>query len=143
MPLLDVNDAFDFSFWDDIVVHRIVEQIDNHGRVIRTKTDTATRAVVTPSTPDDLQRLPDEQYMQKAITVFTPFRLQGLVEGPDGVVTHPDEITWHGSDFVVQSFEDWSGYGRGYTQAVAVSIQSVDGPPAPGPAVMWRTEGTA
>jgi hypothetical protein len=46
--------------------------------------------------------------------------------------TQPDEILWHGSTFVVHSMQDYSGYGRGFTSAIAISIDSVDAPPIGG-----------
>lgn len=127
MPLLDVNDAFAPEMLDKITVHRITESIDGHGRVVRAEQhfdDVA--AVVTMATPNDLLRLPEEEHSQKAITIFSPaFRLQGIVSG----YTHPDEVEWHGSRFVVKAADDYSGFGRGYTSVVAVSVGPQDGPP--------------
>jgi len=134
MPTHDVSDAFDPSFWDTIVVNRIIETLDQHGRAVRMPTTMTAQAVVVAAGPNDLQRLPDDQYMNKAISVFSQFRLQGPVQDPTHMVkTHPDEIIWHGSTYVVVAFDDYSGYGRGFTHVVAVSISAVDGPPLPDP----------
>ena len=137
MPLLDVNDAFDVLFMDSITVWRIVETIAQTGRVIRKRTPYYNvAAVVVPSSPADLERLPDYQLMSKSITIYSPsFRLQGpIIDKVSGnQTTHPDEIDWHGSTFVIRHEEDYSGYGRGFTMAIAESIVALDGPPMPPP----------
>jgi len=139
MPLLDVNDAFDPSMIDCIDVYRITQTLDRHGRVVRFKKKyPGVVAVVTATGPDDLQRLPDYQMMQKSISVYCPqFRLQGPVRKnlpTTGLLdqTQPDELVWHGSTYVVHSMQDYSGYGRGFTSCIAVSIDSVDAPPLGG-----------
>jgi hypothetical protein len=74
--------------------------------------------------------------MSKSITIYSPsFRLQGPVidKVTGNQTTHPDEVDWHGSTFVVRHMEDYSGYGRGFTMAIAESIQAVDGPPIGAP----------
>lgn len=135
MPSLDVNDAFGPEFLDDIVVNRIDEAIDPHGRVIRTTTSTATQAVVLPTSPDDLQRLPEEEYTLKSIALYSPFRLQSVADPGTGANQQPDEVVWHGSTYVVRVVDDYTGYGRGFTHAIAVSIDAVD-PPPPAAAVI-------
>jgi hypothetical protein len=140
MPTLDVNDAFDPSFLDIILVDRITQVIDQYGRVHRTKRRYQVNAVVTATGPDDLQRIPEYEMMNKSISVYCPdFRLQGPVRPNAGTVaqlnqTQPDEIIWHDSTFVVHSAQDYSGYGRGFTSAIAISIDSVDAPPLGGSA---------
>jgi len=130
MPYHDVNDAFDPSFWDNIQVVRRVITVDQHGRNTTTETPITTRAVVTAAGPNDLQRLPEEEYFNKAIEVYSPFRFQGTSTDELGnVVTHPDHILWHGSVYVVRALDDYAGYGRGFVHVVAVSINAVDPPP--------------
>jgi hypothetical protein len=134
-PTLDVNDAFDPSFLDTITVYRITQTIDKNGRVVRFKRAFPNVvAVVTATSPADLQRLPDYEMMNKSISVYAPeFRLQGPVRSNDGVLqTQPDEIAWHGSQFVIVSMMDYSGFGRGFTSAIAVSLDAVDAPPLGG-----------
>ena len=136
MPTLDVNDAFDPSFIDTITVMRITQTVDMNGRVVRFKTPYYNvSAVVTATGPDDLQRLESYEMMNKSISVYCPeFRLQGPVRDPGNGIeqTQPDEIIWHGSTFVIVSMQDYSGYGRGFTSCVAVSIDAVDAPPIGG-----------
>lgn len=130
MPYHDVNDAFDASFWDNIVVVRRVVTMDVHGRNSVTESPMTVRAVVTAAGPNELQRVPEEEYFNKAIDVYSPFRFQGTATDELGnVVTHPDHIYWHGSVYVVRTLDDYAGYGRGFVHVVAVSINAVDPPP--------------
>jgi hypothetical protein len=130
MPFLDVNDAFDPSFWDNIVVVRRTVVTDINGRGQTTESSLTTRAVVTAAGPNEMQRVPEEEYFNKAIDVYSPFRFQGTSTDELGnVVTHPDHIYWHGSVYVVRTLDDYAGYGRGFIHVVAVSINAVDPPP--------------
>lgn len=129
MPTLDVSEAFDPSFWDQITVLRRVQGLSQTGRVQITTTTFTMQAVVVAASPNDLQRVPDYQHMGKAISVYsiTP-RLQGPAIDTAGVQTQPDHIVWHGSTFVVKLLEDYSGYGRGFTHVVAESVHTPDPP---------------
>jgi hypothetical protein len=130
VPQHDVNDAFDPAFWDNIIVVRRIVTIDNHGRNSVTETPISTRAVVTAAGPNDLQRVPEEEFFNKAIDVTSPFRFQGTSSDELGnIITHPDHILWHGSVYVVRALDDYAGYGRGFTHVVAVSINAIDPPP--------------
>jgi len=135
MPTLDCNDAFDPSFMDTITVVRRVQVLSNKGRVTTKETARTVAAVVVSATPDDLQRLPDYEMMEKAIRVTSPqFRLQGIVMDELGNKTLPDQILWHGSMYVVHSLEDYSNYGRGFTSVIAISMTQPD-PPVMGPPI--------
>jgi galactose-6-phosphate isomerase len=133
MPTLDVSDAFDASFFDDIVVIRRTQVVGNNGRAVLTEKATSTIAVVTASSPDDLQRVPEVEYMNKAITIYTQYRLQGPAKDEAGNETSPDLILWNDSAYVIVSLDDYSRYGRGFVSAVAVSQDAVDPPPMPAP----------
>jgi hypothetical protein len=130
MATFDVSDAFDASFFDMVVVNRIDESIDQYGRVVRGATQIETQAVVVATGPDDLKRLPEEQYAMKAISLYSPFRFQGPAQlSSTGTRQHPDEILWHGSTYVVTVLDDYTDFGRGFVYVVAVSIDPVDPPP--------------
>ena len=133
MPLLDVNDAFDPSFMDDIVVIRRSQTINAVGRGVDTPQTFSAQAVVVAASPDDLQRVPEEEWMNKTISITTAFRLQGPAIDEAGNITDADQILWHNSVYVIRSLDDFSGYGRGFVNAVAVSIQPIDPPPIPSP----------
>jgi galactose-6-phosphate isomerase len=133
VPTLDLSDAFDPEFIDDFVVIRLTETINTHGRNDLTEKAMSAQGVVVPTSPDDLNRLPEGSYMGKSITIITQFRIQGPAKDEVGAITQPDEILWHGSRFVVRMLDDYSGFGAGFVSAVAVSIDSVDPPPIPAP----------
>lgn len=129
MPTLDVNDAFDPSFMDSITVVRRIQQISNKGRVMLSETARTVAAVVIAASPNDLQRLPDYEMMNKAIRITSPqFRLQGPVVDELGNQTLPDQVLWHGSMYVVTSLDDYSNYGRGFTSVIAISMTQPDAP---------------
>jgi galactose-6-phosphate isomerase len=122
---LDLSDAFDPAFLDDFVIVRQVEVIDQHGRsVVLSSTNIAAVGVIGPTSPDDLQRLPEGDYTNKAITIVSQTRIQGNSPG-----VKADEILWHGSRYLVRALDDFTQYGAGFVQAVAVSIDPLDPPP--------------
>jgi len=133
MPTLDVGDAFDASFMDDVTVIRHHTSINDKGRRTDNAVGFSIKAVVTASTPADLQMLPDIEYMNKAISVCAPsdqFSDKAPLQGPSEF-TAADELLWHGSSYVVMSIQDYSGYGRGFIQATAVSMSQPDPAPMP------------
>lgn len=119
MPLLDVSDAFDASFWDELVVKRTTETINARGRTTDTVTTDQFLGVVTAVSPYDLQVLPETERMNKAIQIYTQYRLQGAGDGHD-----PDIVHWHGTDFRVVQLEDFTGYGVGFIVVIAVAMSS-------------------
>ena len=133
MPRLDVSEAFDPSMMDSITVLRRATVVGNSGRQTTTTKAISTQAVVTAASPNDLQRLPEEEYMLKSISIYTMFRLQGPTVDEVGNQTLPDQVLWHGSLFVVRALNDFSGFGRGFVNAIAVSVQAVDPPLMPEP----------
>lgn len=134
MPTLDVNDAFDPSFIDTFVVTRRTEIVNQFGRATFTAQVFEATGVVVPTSPNDLQRLPEMQFMNKSISIYTQENLQGPSPG-----MMPDEILWHGSQFVVHALDDYSGYGRGFLMAICLSIEAID----PAPPQIPNTIGTA
>jgi hypothetical protein len=122
MPLLDVSDAFDASFWDELTLKRTVETVNVRGRTTDVVTTSTFSGVVTAVSPFDLQVLPETERMNKAIQIYTQFRLQA--GGPDH---DPDIIHWHGTDFRVTQLEDFSGYGVGFIVVIAVSMSGTHG----------------
>lgn len=133
MPTLDVDDAFDISFWDYFTVVRRYTQINQVGRAVVTEVPISARGVVIASSPDDLMRVPEHEMSNKSIAITSPFRFQGPAVDEVGNVTHPDHILWNGSMYVVRALEDYSGYGRGFVHVVCTSIQNADLPPIPEP----------
>jgi len=126
LALLDVNEAFDPLFMEPITVIRRTETINQRGRVVISEAAFSCEAVVMPASPTDLQRLPEVEWTNKAISVYSITRLQG-----DTLTTKPDEILWHGSHYVVNSLEDYSHWGAGFCHVIATSMDARD--PAPYP----------
>ena len=124
MPTHSVNEAFDPSFLDTFTIIRRVQIITQFGRVQTVEKRFTGIGVVVATSPNDLQRVPEMQYMNKSITIYTEWKLQGPAPG-----MQPDEIIWHGSQYLVRSLDDYSGYGRGFITVICLSIDSVD--PAP------------
>jgi hypothetical protein len=129
MATLDVSEAFDPSFLDVVTVLRRPLNVDPHGRGVTTVVPFSIMAVVVAASPSDLQRLPEGEHMNKAISVYSMQEIQGPAIDEVGSFTHPDQLIWHGSLYVVRFLEDYSGYGRGFVHALATSMQSIDPPP--------------
>ena len=127
MPTHDVSEAFDPSFLDNFTIIRRVQRVNQYGRVEIIERRWTGVGVVVASSPNDLQRLPEMQYFNKAVTVYTQWKLQGPSAG-----MQPDEIIWPptpaGSQYIVRSLEDYSRYGRGFISCVCLSIDAVDPP---------------
>lgn len=134
MPTVDVNDVFGPDVCDTIVVVRRSQTMVKGRAVITEKNLGSVQAVIGPIGPDDLQRLPEGEYFNKAIQIITPFRLQGVAKDELGNDMLPDHVLWHGSVYVIQTLDDFAGYGRGFISATATSISTVDPqiPPAVG-----------
>jgi hypothetical protein len=131
MPILDVSEAFDPTFWDVITVMRRRQVVNQFGRAQWVRTCFSMQAVVVSASPNDLQRVPNYQQQGKAISIYSISpRLQGpAVNTATGQQFQPDMIIWHGSTFVVRLLEDYSAYGQGFVHTIAESIIAVDPPP--------------
>jgi hypothetical protein len=124
MPLLDPStilldpmlaDRFDVVQRPEIVT---VEGVST--------TPTSTRVanivgVVQPASPDDLQRLDDNDRGQRSLKIYTRFRLNTAA-----VSRKPDLIIWRGDTFIVKSVDPYTGFGAGWTEVLATSIDSVE-----------------
>lgn len=111
--------------WETVQINRRPQTIVNTGRGAIGPIMTYTaQAVVVAKTPDDLERGPDYQIMQRTIQVDTSFALQGPASG-----FQPDEVIWHGTTFIVTSIEDFSKFGVGFVSAICRSVIATDVPP--------------
>ncbi len=126
MVAFDMKDGILFSdILDTFFVLRRLQDINNYGRAQNTQEWSASiLGVVTPTSPRNLKRLPDEQRQAKSIEVITSFPLQG----PSNL-NSPDIVSWNGDNFVVIVIDDWSNFGPGWVHAICTSIDSVDLPP--------------
>lgn len=125
MPGLDVSDALlETEMQDIIVVERRADTITDKGRSNPVSQTFRQSAVVAPASPNDLERLPEQQHMRKTIVVITNFRLQGPSPG-----FQADVVNWKGDRFVVTLVDDFSAYGQGFINAICTSMDYVDQPP--------------
>lgn len=83
-----------------------------------TPTDTATDAVVQPSTPKEIEQLPENERTKEAITVFTDLALKTSDVDTSG---ESDVILWGGRQWKVMISEDWN-VQAGYARAVCTRI---------------------
>lgn len=125
MPYLDVSDVLlDPTLAMGFSVIRRVETIGNNGRasLSETRFDDII-GVVTSSSRNDLQRLPEDQRAGRHLTVITKFRLQAPTPGKQ-----PDVVVWGGNRFVVKELDPYPQYGAGFIQAIVGSMDSIDEP---------------
>lgn len=113
---------------DHVNVLRRPQSINGYGEVVIGPVETFQRvvAVVTMASPDDLERLDDNQRMGRNISVVTNFAAQGPAPG-----FQPDEITWpisNGDTYVVKAVDPYPQFGPGFVQVIAGSIDSIDQP---------------
>lgn len=125
-PYLDVSEALlDPTLVDQFVVTRRPEVIDAHGRstVPAPIVFKNIIGVVTAASPNDLERLDDQDRMGRHLSIVTKFRLQGPSPG-----FKPDTITWKGDVFIVKSIDPYPQFGDGFVQALVGSIDTQDQP---------------
>lgn len=85
--------------------------------------------IITPSSPDDLDRLPEEESFKKAISISTNFALLGASdEEGQQEGFQPDLVLWGGNTFIVRVVEDWSHYGPGWVHAICVLFDLLPAP---------------
>jgi hypothetical protein len=133
MPTLDLSDMFAPELMDEFVVIRRTQYIDDHGRTQIVPQNITAYGAVYPSSPNDLERLPEGETITKAITIITHFRIRGPSRNSRGIQSQPDHINWHSTEFVVRDVNDYSGFGRGFVSVIAMSIQPVGPAPKPDP----------
>ena len=125
MPFLDVSDiVLDPDFADTFSVIRRLQQVATNGVVSSTETTFANIiGVVTMSSPNDLERKEDYQFMTRSITVVCKFRLQGAVTG-----YQPDIILWRGQRHLVKHVSPYPHFGQGFYEAECSSMSNTEGP---------------
>lgn len=102
--LLDVED-----FCVAFEVERQTESVSDKGRAVTATEALPWRGVILPSTPRELERLPETDRDRETITVYSRDALRAGCR-PEG--TAPDIILWVGQRYEVASVESWPGYVR-------------------------------
>lgn len=124
-------------FQDFFTVLRRREDITNKGRSSLTSSRfPGTMGVVTAASPNDLERLGEYQFQGSALSIVTRFKLRGIAKQanaskPDPQF-QPDLVYWSGDYYTVVTVEDYSRYGSGFIQAIAVSQDFIDDAPEEG-----------
>jgi hypothetical protein len=115
----------DAEIVDRFIVQRRTDHVDHHGRSVpQVASQHRAWGVVTPASPDDMQRVPDQEHMRKAVSIISRFRFHGPAPGQQ-----PDHVVWHGDTYVVLTSDDYSAFGPGFTQALVQRIDATVSPP--------------
>lgn len=131
MPLIDVTQSLtDPAVLDTFDVVRRSQTISDAGRAQVTLVPfNGIYGVVFPSKPDDLNRLPEEELGNKAITVITQFLLRPASEDKGKQDYYPDIVVWNNDNFLVQIMDDYSRYAAGFIYAICTLLDLNQVPP--------------
>lgn len=119
MPLLDVTEVLtdpDFAEFNLVCV-RNTQKIDDNGRAYNVPRTFPFVGVVTSAGGVELQRLAEAERNKQTISIITRFR---LAAGDD--TRNADVVTWACKQYTVRTTDDYSHYGRGFIQAIAVLL---------------------
>ncbi len=119
MPLLDVSFmTTDPMLADTVAVRRRLNVIGNDGRVtaIPDQLFPNVVGVVTQQDTSMLMRAEDGQSFPKRIFFATKFKLLEAVQGNPG--NQPDEVTWRGLIYTVESVLPYPQYGAGTYEVI-------------------------
>lgn len=125
MPLLDVSFVLDDpTLADTFDLQRRIESVGTNGRVSIVLGDllVGCLGVVTQQSPGDVMR--QEAGMSVPKRIFVASRTQFIALAPG---LQPDEITWNGAVYAVESVFPYSRYGSGFYECVA-QVRSVAPP---------------
>lgn len=125
MAMLDVSEAIvDPDFLDSFTVYRRAETVGTNGRSTTTTTSyQGILGVVTPVSPNQLERAADYQNMKRTIKVTTTFALRGEVTG-----FQPDIVFWRGDNYLVRAVDNLPQFGAGFFRAECTSMDKTDVP---------------
>lgn len=124
MPFLDPsNILLDPQLADTFTVTQRPETITAEGlsRVVNPTVIPHVIGVVVPASPDDLERLDDQDRGRRTLKIYTRFRLNTA-----SASRKPDLITWRGDTFIVVSVDPFTAYGPGWTEVLATSADSIE-----------------
>lgn len=121
-PFLDVTDVLDDpDFNEDFVLIRRKRFIDNGvGHVIEQVHN--FRGVIQPATSRTLERLNQGDWKNGGVEIWCKQRLEVNTN-----LVLPDEILWERNRYICTADQDWTHYGRGYIEMVALLVYGEDG----------------
>lgn len=121
-PGLDVSDVLDDpDFNEDFVLirrQRITE--DGIGKVIEHVFN--FRGVIQPATSRTLERLNQGDWKNGGLEIWSKKKMEVNTN-----LLLPDEIIFEDNRYICTSDQDWSHYGRGYYEMVALLLYGDDG----------------
>lgn len=128
MPFLDVSDVLlDPDFASRFDIKRRAETVGSNGRPVVTETLIKKQVgVFTVASPNDLDRLSEEDRMGRNFVLVTKARLLGPSQSAAGVKYKPDLVVWQGNSYIVKTMEPYTQYGAGFVQAIVGSIDMLD-----------------
>lgn len=116
MALIDVTDLLiDPDFVDPMAIIHRKPVIDEYGQNQLFETCVNTIGSIQPSSGKTLSRLPDAL---RILNVNT-FWVKGIIVS-DGTCQYPDILVFKGQRYAVQLLLDWTSYGPGWTEGVAI-----------------------
>lgn len=140
MPYLDVSSLLvDPSIaGEPFTIVRRQQTIDSFGTLQVQTTRISAVGSIGPVSPDQLNRLADQQFQSKTLSIVTAARLYGQAKAVDGTQYQPDLILWKGNYYIVQTLDDYTQFGAGMVQAICTSIDYTDNAAAPPTAAFAR-----
>lgn len=108
---------------------RRLSTISDQGRNVMTEEPYAgVIGVVNVSSPDDLERLDDNDRAGRHISIITRFPLRGPARQAGEADSKPDLVEWQGDQYLVKALDPYPQYGAGFVQAIAGSIDAIEVP---------------
>ena len=82
------------------------------------ETNTSTDAVVQPSSPREVEQLPEGERVRESITVYTG---SALIASSVDNANRGDEVSWDGRRYQVRVVEDWTAQAQ-YSKSICVRV---------------------
>lgn len=133
MPEIDVNDILtdDYIAGEGFWVYRRAEVMGTNGRSSLEGAWLPAEGSIFPSGDNSLARQEAFSNQANAVTVVTPFRLQGVARTAAGQNYQPDLVYYEGDFYLVRDLRDWSKYGAGFMEAGCTLFNWNTRPPEP------------
>lgn len=117
MAQIDVTELLtDPDFVDECTLIHRTTTVNTFGENVLTETPVVTVGSVQPASGKTLMRLPDAL---RSANVYS-FWIKGEIVA-DGTSKYPDIISFKGKRYQVQTIFDWTNWGAGYSEGVAVA----------------------
>jgi galactose-6-phosphate isomerase len=117
MPMLNVTPAVTSLIMQDRAdVYQRCEVVNGFGEsTTARKLTSKVPCIIWPGGQNKLDRRPEAQSTEKVIEMVSRFAFNMASDGKQA-----DVIAWRGDEYTVTSVADYSQYGAGFTQAMAM-----------------------